>query len=139
MLNGIPDVRRDPVFIAAVLSLQAIHAERIAELKTAYGIVGLNETGGEVRPELRLCNMSSRKMFDGHEPRVGDVVAIGNMYGDSECSVLVCRLARHHGDYADWPECPNNPGSIYRFAWSVDPICDHVFASRGLQAGRRPS
>lgn len=128
-MNSIPDLRSDPAFIAVVHSLDAIHAERIEELKDTYGIVGLNELGGDIRPDLRLCNMPSEKMFDGHQPQVGDIVSIGHVYGDDETTVLICRLAKHHGDYADWPECPKL-GGFYRFAWTVDPICEHVFASR---------
>jgi len=137
-MNGIPDLRSDPAFIRVVTDLSTVHAERIAELKATYGIVGLNELGGDVRPALRLCNMRGEHMFDGREPEVGDIVSIGHVYGDDESTVLIGRLARHHGNYADWPACPKL-GPSYRFAWSVDPICEHVFASRRPQAGRRPA
>lgn len=128
-MDGIPDLRSDPTFIRVVANLDTIHAERVAELKSTYGIVGLNELGGHVRPKLRLCNMSGENMFDGHEPEIGDVIAIGSVYGDRDETVLVGRLAKHHGDYKDWPECPQLRGG-YRFAWSIDPICEHTFTSR---------
>lgn len=128
MMDTIPDLRRDPAFIAVQQSLQAIADERLATLRGKYGIQGFNSLGGHIRPELRLCNMDHENMFDDRNPELGDIIAIGTVYTDQETTVLVGRLSKDHGDYANWPECPRVQG--FRFRWSIDPIAEHVFESK---------
>jgi hypothetical protein len=126
----IPDVRSDARYIAVVLGLEAIEAERLEVLKDRYGIIGFNSLGGHIRPALRLCNMESGTMFDGEKAKLGDVVAIGTLYTKDATTVLVCRLSEDHAvrPYALWPACERTG---YRFRWSVEAIAEHAFEPAG--------
>ena len=119
------DLRKDPIFIGIGARFSRIRSERVGELRTLYRIKGLKETGGDIRPSLNLCNIGHEDMFDGQFPKVGDVVALGYLYGDDAAHALICRLGERY-EWNERPQC-TELGMRYRFEWRVEPISEHEF------------
>jgi hypothetical protein len=118
------DLRDDPLFISIGNRFKSIQNARIEELKQRYNILGINSLGGDIRPKLLFCNMRSDNMFDHKTPEVGDVIALGYVYGDDAASVLICKLSKHHTQRQDMRICPE---TNYFFSWDVEPITTHRF------------
>ncbi len=126
MMSGIPDLRTDSVFIGVQMGLEAVRNARIAELRSSYGIQGIQQTGGCMRPELGYCSMYMDDMFDRTPAKAGDIVALGYVYTLDEARVLICKLKRQHQHGEPLLECPDTG---YSFEWTVDPLCWHEFPS----------
>lgn len=122
--SAIPDVRDDPRFAVIVHRNREGRSARMEMLRERYGIEGHVSSGGTVRPKLGLCNVTKYEMFDGRDPRIGDVVLLGHLCGRDSCEVVVGRLAQRYATVAEMPE-PDLPG--YLFEWRADRIAVHSF------------
>ena len=125
MPSEIPRVENDATFIAIVYHDGLGRSARMETLRERYGAQGHASLGGNVRPMLGLCNVTRNEMFDGRDPRVGDVVILGHVAGLDSCEVVVGRLAERYATVAEMPE-PDLPG--YLFEWRADRIAIHSFA-----------